>query len=77
MSQPQNKWEDRDDTYNHTVLANVNIWSYLSSVHNTVLLYEHMVPNMQGEESHANVHKHKQVKSYTFQFISEDTDALH
>lgn len=56
MSHPQNKLEDTNegDTYNHTVLANVDVWSDLSGVDNTVLLYEHMVPNMQGEESHSN-----------------------
>lgn len=44
-------------TYNHTVLANMDIGSYLCSIDNTVLLYEHMIPNMQRKESDPVVYK--------------------
>lgn len=33
-------------TYNNTVLADVDVWSYLCSIDNTVLFYEHMISNM-------------------------------
>ena len=41
-----------DGTHYDTVLADMDIGAYLCSINHTVLFYENMVANVQGEESH-------------------------
>lgn len=43
---------DRESTYDDTVFPDVNVGTNLSRVYYAVLLYEHMISNVQGEESH-------------------------
>lgn len=39
-------------TYDDAVFPDVDVGADLSRVHDTVLLYEHVISDVQGEESH-------------------------